>query len=65
MARKKSKIRTLRQYLTDFKREPHRCTCCQAKLNGRTTPLSRNRQPLGYGMKCKANILNCLSLRHE
>ncbi|WP_265693382.1 hypothetical protein [Providencia rustigianii] len=33
MARKKSKIRTLRQYLTDFKREPHRCTCCQAKLN--------------------------------
>ncbi|HHN8583686.1 TPA: hypothetical protein ACRR2I_004220 [Providencia rettgeri] len=32
MARKKSKIRTLRQYLTDFKRQPHRCTCCQAKL---------------------------------
>ena len=33
MARKKSKIRTLRQYVIDFKREPHRCTCCQAKLN--------------------------------
>ncbi|HFD3737942.1 TPA: hypothetical protein ACF3RY_006719 [Pseudomonas aeruginosa] len=33
MARKKSKIRTLRQYLIEFKREPHRCTCCQVKLN--------------------------------
>lgn len=33
MARKKSKIRTLRQYVIDFKREQHRCTCCQAKLN--------------------------------
>lgn len=32
MVRKKSKIRTLRQYLTEFKRQPHRCTCCQAKL---------------------------------
>lgn len=33
MARKKSKICTLRQYLTEFKREPHRCMSCQAKLN--------------------------------
>lgn len=33
MARKKSKIRTLRQYLIEFKREPHRCTGCQVKLN--------------------------------
>lgn len=33
MAIKKSKIRTLRQRLIEFKREPHRCTCCQAKLN--------------------------------
>ncbi|HHR6503347.1 TPA: hypothetical protein ACS8CD_003933 [Providencia alcalifaciens] len=33
MARKKSKIRTLRQRLIEFKREPRRCTCCQTKLN--------------------------------
>ncbi|EJD6501539.1 flagella biosynthesis regulatory protein FliZ [Providencia rettgeri] len=33
MVREKSKIRTLRQYLIEFKRKPHRCTNCQAKLN--------------------------------
>ncbi|HHQ2586730.1 TPA: hypothetical protein ACSPKR_004151 [Providencia rettgeri] len=33
MAREKSRIRRLRQYLIEFKREPHRCMCCQAKLN--------------------------------
>ncbi|CAB5573351.1 MULTISPECIES: hypothetical protein [Providencia] len=33
MARKKSKIRTLRQYLIEFKDQPHRCSCCQVKLN--------------------------------
>ncbi|WP_374448649.1 hypothetical protein [Providencia sp.] len=33
MARVKPKIRTLRQYLIEFKRQPHRCMSCQAKLN--------------------------------
>ncbi|QXB07810.1 hypothetical protein I6L80_21290 (plasmid) [Providencia rettgeri] len=33
MVREKLKIRTLRQRLIEFKREPQRCTCCQAKLN--------------------------------